>query len=44
MDNKIFTWHTQSDTLNDFKDGLTFAQNSGAQSLLVLTCYRKQLS
>ncbi|WP_198555496.1 FIST signal transduction protein [Colwellia sp. 75C3] len=38
MDTELFTWHTQSDTLNDFKVGLTLAQNSGAKSLLVLTC------
>lgn len=38
MDTRLFTWHTQSDTLSDFKDGLNLAQNSGAKSLLVLTC------
>ena len=38
MDTELFTWHTQSDTLNDFKVGLTVAKNSGAKSLLVLTC------
>ena len=38
MNTGIFTWHTHSDTLCDFKHGLTIAQNSGAKSLLVLTC------
>ncbi len=38
MNDELFTWYTQSDTLADFKDGLTLAQNSGAKSLLVLTC------
>lgn len=38
MNTGLFTWHTHSDTLCDFKHGLTLAQNSGANSLLVLTC------
>ena len=38
MNTGLFTWHTHSDTLCDFKHGLTTAQNSGAKSLLVLTC------
>ena len=38
MNTGLFTWHTHSDTLCDFKHGLTIAQNSGAKSLLVLTC------
>jgi hypothetical protein len=38
MDTELFTWHTQSDTLSDFEYGLNLAQNSGAKSLLVLTC------
>jgi hypothetical protein len=38
MDSVLFTWHTQNDTFNDLKNGLSLAQNSGAKSLLVLTC------
>lgn len=38
MDTVLFTWHTQSDTCDALKDGLSLAQNSGAKSLLVLTC------
>lgn len=38
MGTELFTWHTLSDTLSDFKSGLSLAQNSGAESLLVLTC------
>jgi len=38
MESEPFTWHTHSDTLCDFKEGLTLAQNSGAKSLLILTC------
>jgi hypothetical protein len=38
MATELFTWHTVSDTLNDFKCGLSLAQESGADSLLVLTC------
>ena len=38
METELFTWHTLSDTLSDFKSGLSLAQNSGAESLLVLTC------
>jgi hypothetical protein len=38
MDSVLFTWHTQSDTFNDLKNGMSLAQNSGAKSLLVLTC------
>jgi hypothetical protein len=38
MDSVLFTWNTQSDTLNDLQNGLSLAQNSGAKSLLVLAC------
>lgn len=38
MDDELFTWHTHSDTLFDFKHGLSLAQSSGAKSLLILTC------
>lgn len=38
MNTGLFTWHTHSDSLSDFKYGLSLAQNSGARSLLVLTC------
>lgn len=38
MATELFTWHTISDTLNDFKSGLSLAIESGAESLLVLTC------
>ncbi len=38
MDTELFTWHTHSDTLDDFKQGLLLAQKSNAKSLLVLTC------
>jgi hypothetical protein len=38
MDTELFTWHTHSDTLDDFKQGLLLAQESNAKSLLVLTC------
>jgi hypothetical protein len=38
MEPELFTWHTQSDTFCDFKEGLNLAQNSGAKSLLILTC------
>ncbi|ALO33361.1 hypothetical protein CMT41_00525 [Colwellia sp. MT41] len=38
MNTILFTWHTHSDTLSDFKHALTIAQNSGAKSLLLLTC------
>ena len=40
MDTDLFTWHTQSDTIADLKHGLLLAQNSGAKSLLILTCYK----
>ncbi|TWX66248.1 hypothetical protein ESZ36_15340 [Colwellia demingiae] len=38
MATELFIWHTLSDALSDFKSGLSLAQNSGAESLLVLTC------
>ena len=38
MDTELFTWHTHSDTLDDFKQGLTLATKSHAECLLVLTC------
>ena len=38
MDAELFTWHTHSDTICDLKHGLSLAQNSGARSLMVLTC------
>lgn len=42
MDTELFTWHTHSDTLADLKYGLGLAQNSGAKSILVLTCHKNQ--
>jgi len=38
MDFESFTWHTKSDALFDLQYGLSLAQNSGAKSLLILTC------
>lgn len=40
MDTDLFTWHTESDTITDLKHGLSLAQNSGAKSLLILTCHK----
>jgi len=42
MNTGLFTWHTHSDTLNDFNYGLRLAQKSGAKSLLILTCSQNQ--
>jgi hypothetical protein len=38
MDTELFTWKTHSNTLRDLQHGISIAQNSGAKSLLVLTC------
>jgi len=38
MDTELFTWKTHSNSLRDLQHGLNIAQNSGAKSLLVLTC------
>ena len=38
MDTELFTWKTHSNTLRDLQHGLSLAQNSGAKSVLVLTC------
>ena len=38
MNTELFTWHTQSKALCDFKQGLNLALDSGSQSLLILTC------
>ncbi|KGJ97601.1 FIST signal transduction protein [Colwellia psychrerythraea] len=38
MNTGLFTWHTHSNALSDFKYGLSLAKSSGAKSLLVLTC------
>jgi len=38
MDGQIFTWQTQNDTFDDLKQGLILAKNSGAKSLMILTC------
>jgi hypothetical protein len=38
MDTELFTWKTHSNTLRDLQHGINIAQNSGAKSLLLLTC------
>lgn len=38
MDNKLFTWKTSSDTLDELQKGFKIAQESNAKSLMVLTC------
>jgi len=38
MDTELFTWKTHSNALRDLQHGISIAQNSGAKSLLVLTC------
>jgi hypothetical protein len=38
MDTELFTWKTHSNSLRDLQHGFDIAQNSGAKSLLVLTC------
>jgi hypothetical protein len=38
MDSELFTWKTHSNELRDLQHGLSIAQNSGAKSLLLLTC------
>ncbi|MBU2872155.1 FIST C-terminal domain-containing protein [Colwellia sp. E2M01] len=38
MEGSLFFWHTNSDSLADFKIGLNLAQASDATSLMVLAC------
>jgi len=38
MNNILVTWKTHSNTLRDLQHGINIAQNSGAKSLLLLTC------
>ena len=38
MNNILFTWKTHNNTLRDLQHGISIAQNSGAKSILVLTC------
>lgn len=38
MGDELFSWHTHNDTLDDLLEGLKLAQDSGAKSLLLLTC------
>ena len=39
MSSIIFTWHSNSESIDDFSHGLSLAQESEASSLLVLACH-----
>jgi len=44
MSSIIFTWHSDSGSIDNFAQGLSLAQASGASSLLVLACYENHFT